>query len=275
MPFSFNCPSCQRLIAAEVSAGTQVQCPMCGEAVTVPAPNAPPAVGDAEHPPSLPAPAVSPASGMAVAALVCSLVGLFLCPPLTLIGVVLGVIALVRSSREPRRYGGSGLAIGAICAGGVALLVWPFLLAILLPSFSRAREMSKRLVCAANMKGLHTSMQIYAQGAGGGYMDDMQVLIDTGQVTAQQFVCPSSGAVPGDMRACYIYISGQTPADDPRNVVLYEKPENHADEGGNVLFLDGHVDYIRPYSRVDELVAETERRLAQAQRRQAAKPNAP
>jgi prepilin-type processing-associated H-X9-DG protein len=43
---------------------------------------------------------------------------------------------------------------------------------------------------------------------------------------------------------------------------LYEKRGNHSDEGGNVLFQDSHVEWITPYSRIEELVAETKERLA-------------
>jgi len=55
---------------------------------------------------------------------------------------------------------------------------------------------------------------------------------------------------------------------DFRNVLAYEKHDNHPDEeGGNVLFLDGHVEFISPYSTVEELVAETQQRLDEAKKR--------
>lgn len=44
----------------------------------------------------------------------------------------------------------------------VVVAIIALLISILLPSLSRAREMSKRLVCAANLKGLGTSFKIYA-----------------------------------------------------------------------------------------------------------------
>lgn len=42
------------------------------------------------------------------------------------------------------------------------LLLWLVLLAILLPSLMRARELSKRTVCAANLKGIGTGLYVYA-----------------------------------------------------------------------------------------------------------------
>jgi len=44
----------------------------------------------------------------------------------------------------------------------VVVAIIALLISILLPSLSRARELSKRLVCAANIKGLGTSCKIYA-----------------------------------------------------------------------------------------------------------------
>lgn len=44
----------------------------------------------------------------------------------------------------------------------VVVSIVAFLISILLPALSRAREMSRRLVCAANVKGLGAAMMVYA-----------------------------------------------------------------------------------------------------------------
>ncbi len=44
----------------------------------------------------------------------------------------------------------------------VVVAIIALLISILLPSLSRARELSKRLVCAANVKGMGTAFKIYA-----------------------------------------------------------------------------------------------------------------
>jgi len=44
----------------------------------------------------------------------------------------------------------------------VVVAIIALLISILLPSLSQAREMSKRLVCSANLKGLGTAFKIYA-----------------------------------------------------------------------------------------------------------------
>jgi prepilin-type processing-associated H-X9-DG protein len=212
--------------------------------------------------------------GLAIGALVCGILGLCLWP-LGPLAVVLGIVALVKASNAPHRYGGKGLAVGGICTGAVSIIVLPLMISILLPSLSRARELSKRLVCSANMKGIGTALKIYAADSYGQYPPDLQVFIDGGGCTEKQFWCPSSDAALGDIHACYVYIPGQSEGNyDTRNVLLYEKQENH-EEGGNVLFQDGHVEFIKPYSRVLELVAETEARIAERRAREAAGPRGP
>ena len=271
MPTTFECPACHRIIAAEAAPNTQVQCPLCNEVVTVPVQTPPPAVeGTGPMPYGGRAPGQLQ-QGMAIGALVCGIAGFVACPLVGVVGIILGIIAIQRAKAEPHRYGGRGLAIGGICTGGGSLLVGlimiPLMISILLPSLSRARELSKRLVCGAQLKGLGTSMRIYANGWNQDFPPDFDVLVSSGAVTVEQFCCPSSGAIPGDVNACYLYIEGQTTLDDPRNVLVYEKSGNHADQGGNVLFLDGSVEFIRPYSRVEELVAQTKRRIAEARRK--------
>jgi prepilin-type processing-associated H-X9-DG protein len=142
------------------------------------------------------------------------------------------------------------------------------LTSIMLPSLSRARELSKRTVCMSNMRGLGTAMYIYAH-EDSKFPDDLGALIEANIATEKQFVCPSTTAQVGSgLDACYIYIPGQGLASQPRNVVLYEKRGNHSDDGGNVLFQDSHVEWITPYSRVEELVAETKERLARKKKQE-------
>jgi prepilin-type N-terminal cleavage/methylation domain-containing protein/prepilin-type processing-associated H-X9-DG protein len=137
----------------------------------------------------------------------------------------------------------------------VVIAIIALLISILLPSLSRARELSKRLVCGANIKGIGTSAKIYANdnlekwmipafkganvNAGGidyvcddggtsipntdpgeiGYFRHQQstsetienasggstavsttrsfwILVRSGDVTVQQYTCPSSGDEP-------------------------------------------------------------------------------
>ena len=105
-------------------------------------------------------------------------------------------------------------------------------------------------------------MKDYAQAHNGAFPPDFETLIDDGSLTDLEFWCPNSDPDSTDPYECYQYIDGQTTADDPDNVLVYERPECHAGEGGSVLFLDGRAEFVEPYQRVEELVRETDERLA-------------
>lgn len=111
----------------------------------------------------------------------------------------------------------------------VVVAIIALLISILLPSLSRARELSKRLVCAANVKGVGTSFKIYANDFEEHYPTPtfleatnqrityvnmvgadrinrstnatttlsvtraLWMLVRTGDITPKQYTCPSSG----------------------------------------------------------------------------------
>lgn len=106
-----------------------------------PTPPVTPGPGPVEYPTAAPV-----KTGLAVTALVLGILGLFMCFPAGIVAIVLGIIALNRASTQPRRYGGRGMAIGGLVCGGVSVILIPvfaLMISILLPSLSRARELSK------------------------------------------------------------------------------------------------------------------------------------
>ena len=242
---TFDCPACHRQISAEVAPRTQVRCPLCGEVVAVPG-----IAGAAPGPPVVPlgygnVPAVPEQMGLAIGALVCGIVGLVGCPIVGLVGVVLGIVALVRASKAPAQHGGRGMAIGGICTGGLSVVLWPLAILVMLPNMlpalSRAREISKRTVCAANLGGIGQSLYIYAQDDGmfpEADADWQARLLNDGYLTIRQFTCPSDMGMTG---ASYHYVPGYGTSSDPRQIIAYDDPSIHQGEGGNILYQDGHV----------------------------------
>jgi prepilin-type processing-associated H-X9-DG protein len=183
---------------------------------------------------------------MAIGALVCGIVGMLACPLVGIVGLVLGIVALTRTNREPNRYTGKGLAIGGIVTGGLAILLVPVMIAILLPSLARARELAKRTVCSANMVGIGSALHIYAQDDGmfpEAGADWQARLTSAGNATPMQFTCPSSTGLPG--KSSYVYVPGYGTGSDPSQIILYEPIENHNGEGGNILYVDGHVSFVK------------------------------
>jgi len=81
----------------------------------------------------------------------------------------------------------------------VVIAIIALLISILLPSLSRARELSKRLVCASNVKGIGTSAKIYSNDNQEKWMVPgfRSTLIDAANVAYTE----SSGVVVGHLRA--------------------------------------------------------------------------
>ena len=207
------------------------------------------------QPPTGYAPAAGPLkTSMAVTALVLGIMGFVICPVVgSIAAIITGIIALNRTSAEPRRYGGRGMAIGGIVCGGMGLLLTPMMAAIMLPSLSRARELSKRLVCASNLKGIGTILLIYENdhpGQGAPTLDD---LVAQGDLVPDQLVCPSSGLNTTN----YVIVPGAVGSGDRNAIMAYEPKSNHGDEGGNILFADGHVTFVR-VPEYDELIGSLE-----------------
>src|SRR5688572_5443988 len=83
-------------------------------------------------------------SGMAIASLVCGSLGLF-CGGLTaVIGIILGIVSLVRINRSEGRLGGQGMAIAGLCVSGVIGLIMP---ALLLPALVKAKARAQTINC--------------------------------------------------------------------------------------------------------------------------------
>jgi prepilin-type processing-associated H-X9-DG protein len=149
-------------------------------------------------------------------------------------------------------------------------LLWLFgILAVLflidvlfLPSISRPRPMSNRIKCQSNLRQIGQAIVMYANENHGAYPDSFATLLANEDITASVFVCPESNdtdatgpttqAFVTNLTAgghlSYIYVgAGWTTATTPANaVVAYEPLTNHGGTGMNVLFGDGHVDWLTP-----------------------------
>ncbi|MBN3039504.1 MAG: DUF4190 domain-containing protein [Candidatus Omnitrophica bacterium] len=81
--------------------------------------------------------------GMAIAALICGILGLI--PPLSLIAVILGVVALNKINKDKDNLKGQGLAISGIVLGVVTIMLLPvisILAAIAIPQYLKAKTMA-------------------------------------------------------------------------------------------------------------------------------------
>lgn len=238
--------------------------------VYVPPPGYPPSPAGypPQYPPQYPPPGYppypqpfKPTSGWATAGLIFGILGF--CLPIigSLLGIVFGIIGITKT--RDNRAGGRGMAVAGLSLGIVSLLFGPLMIAILLPALNRAREQANRVKCAADMRMLGQAMFLYANANGDQYPDNLEGLLKTDpSLSPAIFVCPASAKTPPDnsspqkfasdiasgQHTSYIYLGKGLNVHEPAETVLiYEPLEDHAREGMNVLFGDGHVQFLDRY----------------------------
>ena len=159
----------------------------------------------------------------------------------------------------PAKPSGGGMPVwGWALIGFGAFSIIMLVLAVawvVVPSLSRAREAANRVKCANNMRHIGLAIRAYASTHSGVLPATPQDLLLNSTLDASDFVCPggSDTPAPGVTRPeqaanltvshlSYIYL----PRGDlsGRTILFYEKPQAHRGEGSNVLFGDGHVEFI-------------------------------
>ena len=105
------------------------------------------------------APAKPKTSGLAIASLVLGIVGPCTLGLASIVGAILGVVALVRIGRSAGQLAGRGLAIAGMVISAVGILVaWVFLIPALFGSYNGASVQSS----ASNVSELYQVAMVYA-----------------------------------------------------------------------------------------------------------------
>ena len=200
-------------------------------------------------------------SRSAIAALVLGILAPFTLFLTTLPAIICGIVALVKIGKSRGQLKGNGLAISGIAIPFVVLPIFAMLLAILMPALSRVRTLSYRLMCGTNVSGLGKAMMVYANDYNDMYPTSSKwcdLLVEKANVSPMQFRCKGA---PNDSRSNYAMnknIEKLGTAAPPDMVLLFEtgpgwnqsggaellSTENHHGEGCNVLFADGHVEFV-------------------------------
>lgn len=112
--------------------------------------------------------------GMATASLVLGVVGIFTFGLLVvgaIVGLILGIVALRRTSREPSAFGGRGIAIGGIVTNAMgALSIFPLaiVLAIAIPNLLAARRAANEASAIGGLREIVSAQSTYASTVGAG-----------------------------------------------------------------------------------------------------------
>ena len=198
----------------------------------------------AATPPTAPMPADPSASaggtGLAVAALVCGIVGLCV-PLLGIVGIILGVVYLARGRGE-----GRGLAIGGIVTGVLGLLATAALLvAMLLPALGQARMAARQARSGIQMQQIVVAIRADADAPPADA--DLESRYS---LPPDVWVSPSADGNPRS----YLRILPE-PGEDAEadEVILVENPDAVDARALGVALADGSIDRL-PREEVLELL---------------------
>ena len=139
---------------------------------------------------------------------------------------------------------GCGTFMFIVMIGGI-------LAAMLLPALSRAKGQARKTVCLSNLSQIGVSLHMYAQENGEHFPENLSQLYPDYVSDPKVFWCrcdpddrsPQDIKTPEDAMISYTYVPSLNTSEDSDTPVVFEHLQNHENEGGNVLFIDGHVEW--------------------------------
>lgn len=181
-------------------------------------------------------------SALAVTSLVLGILGWVTLGLTALLGLILGIVALVRISNSKGALRGKGLAIAGTIVSGVFVLMLPILAALLLPALAQAKARAQSIMCMNNMKQLALGGMMYASDnkdqfpSGANWCDAIGKYVPNVKV----FQCPAGDP---NQRCHYAFNSSLSGVDTKsltnpsRTVLLFETDGGWNVSGGRELTL--------------------------------------
>lgn len=208
---------CQRCGAENPNEGRF--CIQCGAALQgfASAPAAGPAPGGAA--PSLSGTPVT--SGKAIGSLICGLMALF--PPIAIVAVVLGHLAISEIRKSAGRIKGQGMAVAGLVFGYMGLMIIPILIvaAIAIPNLLRARIAANESSAVGSLRTINTAAVAYADEYSNGFPPSLDALGGTGQGSCDHAALVDAPLATGQ-RSGYVFTyvplnpQGETLSDDAK-----------------------------------------------------------
>jgi prepilin-type processing-associated H-X9-DG protein len=216
-----------------------------------------------------PSPAPPRTSGLAVASLVCGILGL--CVPVIggLVGLVLGIIGLVKVNRSAGALAGGGLAVAGIVVSAIGVLFWliagGMALSLLIPAIHSAHDEYEAQAFMNHARQLGTAALASSADNKGEFPPPEEwpeVLMKNGYLANDQVLCDPREPHAGRAFAMNANLAGMKLGSVPnatRTVLFFECRPGAPPCGGPELmpakprhrgtfvicFLDGHVDRVR------------------------------
>ena len=231
--------------------------------VAAPAAQSAPALASQPPPPK--------ASGLAITSLVLGCLGVLTCGITSLVGLILGIIALVRINKSNGQLGGQGIALAGTIVSSAFLLLMPIPAALLLPALAKAKQKATSISCMSNVKQLNLGVLMYASDnkdtfpSGTSWCDALMPYVQN----KNTYLCPQGKADQRSHYALNAKLAGremkevQAPAE---TVLIFETDGGWNVAGGRELlatkarhsgayavgFADGHAEMVRP-ARLEKL----------------------
>lgn len=114
-------------------------------------------------------------SGLAITSMILGLVGCLITAP---IGLILGIVAVMKANRKPHEYGGKGFAIAGIVLNCIGLLFIPIVAAIAIPNLLAARRAANEASAISTVRTLSAAEKTYMASMYG-KCGDIQALVAT------------------------------------------------------------------------------------------------
>ena len=136
-------------------------------------------------------------SGMAIASMVCGILGLLLWLP-CIPAIILGHLGLSAIKKSAGALTGKGMAITGLVTGYLMIAIIPIIAAIAIPAFSIIQQSAARVQTVNNARQLVIGMKQYAVDHDGKYPPTLGALFDEQILTDRKLLeFPSRMNVPG------------------------------------------------------------------------------
>jgi hypothetical protein len=191
----------------------------------------PPAATPLNEAPVHQAPTAPPrSSGLALASLILGCLSFVTAGLTALLGLILGVVGYRQISRSQGQLGGSGLATAGIAVSSVGIGFFLLIMAIAIPNFIRARDVSIARRCQRNIRQIDIAKQQWAMEKGVRDLEVTPSWEDISRYMTAQPVCPKHGSYAimsmGELPTCSVGDNGTRSEYDDHALILRQQGQN-------------------------------------------------